>query len=206
MQGSIRTDRIILRHQDINYTVQYQQGKANQSDYLSRHGKPQSSLAEEQQKETGDLHNLLNLLHTTPIINHLSISSIATCTKEDPTLAQLLKIVKSGKAWIPKFSSAKLKKFEPILSEITMTGNTILLKSDRIILPEKLQQKAMELAHKGSHPGKSQMERRLRSHFFFHDILSKAIDYVNTCIDCKIFVNKKTVEPLAQHKVPTKNW
>ena len=58
--------------------------------------------------------------------------------------------------------------FEPILSEITMTGNDMLLKSDRIILPEKLQQKAIELAHKGSNPGKSQMERQLRSHFFFH--------------------------------------
>ena len=151
-QGSIRTDRIKLCYQDINYTVQYQQGKANQSDYLTGHGKPQSSLAEEEQKETDDLHNLLYLLHATPIINHLSISSIATYTKEDQTLAELFKIVKSGKRLIPKFSSTKLKKFQPILSEITMTGNTILLKSNRIILPEKLQQKAIELAHKGSHP------------------------------------------------------
>ena len=87
-----------------------------------------------------------------------------------------------------------------------MTGNTILLKSDRIILPEKLQQKAIELAHKGRHQGKSQMERQLRSHFFFHDMQSKVMDYVNICIDCKIFVDKKTVESLAQHKVPTKNW
>ena len=40
-----------------------------------------------------------------------------------------------------------------------MTGNTVLLKSEITILPEKLQKKAIELAHKGSHPGKSQMER-----------------------------------------------
>ena len=95
----------------------------------------------------------------TPIINHLSIPSIATCTKEDPTLAQLLKIVKSGKTWIQKSSSIKLKRFEPTLSKITMIDNTILLKSESIILPEKLQQKAIELAHKGSQQGKSQMER-----------------------------------------------
>ena len=88
-------------------------------------------------------------------MHHLSRSSVATCTKEDPTLAQLLKIVKSGKTWIPKSSSAKLKKFEPILSEITMTGNTILLKFNTIILPEKLQQKVIKLAHKDSPPGKS---------------------------------------------------
>ena len=90
-----------------------------------------------------------------------------------------------------KSSSAKLKQSESILSKITITGNTILLKSDRIILPEKLQQKAIELPHKGSHPGKSQMEKRLRSHFFLHDMQSKVLDYVNTCTDCKIFVDKK---------------
>ena len=38
-----------------------------------------------------------------------------------------------------------------------MTGNTILLKSERIALPEKLQQKAIELSHKGSYPGRSQI-------------------------------------------------
>lgn len=97
-------------HRDINYLVQYEQGKAN----------------------------LLYLLHVTPIIDHFNISLIATCIEEDPTLAQLLKIVKSGKKWIPKFSSVKLKKFEPVLNEITMTGNIALLQSERIILPEKL--------------------------------------------------------------------
>ena len=86
-QDSIRIDRIKLCHQDINYKVQYQYVKANQSDYLSRHGKPLSSLPEEGQKGTADLQNLLCLFQTTPIVDHLSISSIATCMKEDSTLA-----------------------------------------------------------------------------------------------------------------------
>ena len=46
--GSIRTNRIKLHHQNINYTVQYQHGKATQPDYLSRHGKPLSSLPEQE--------------------------------------------------------------------------------------------------------------------------------------------------------------
>ena len=33
--NSLQTDRIKLHHQDMNYKVQYQQGKANQSDYSS---------------------------------------------------------------------------------------------------------------------------------------------------------------------------
>ena len=38
--GSIRTDRIKLPHEDISYSVEYECGKKNQSDYLLRHGKP----------------------------------------------------------------------------------------------------------------------------------------------------------------------
>ena len=37
--GSIRTQRIKLRHQDIRIKVIYQQGKNNQADFLSRHAK-----------------------------------------------------------------------------------------------------------------------------------------------------------------------
>ena len=58
-QGSIRTDRIKLRHQDINYQVIYQKGKLNQSDYLSCHGKPFELIPKTEQKEIKDLHNLL---------------------------------------------------------------------------------------------------------------------------------------------------
>ena len=48
-RGSIRTERIKLRHQDINFYVLYQQGKDNPTDYLSRHAKPFEKLALEEQ-------------------------------------------------------------------------------------------------------------------------------------------------------------
>ena len=132
----------------------------------------------------------------TPIIDHLNISLIATCIEEDPTLAQLLKIVKSGKKWIPKSSSVKLKKFEPVLNEITMTGFIALLQSERIILPGKLWQKAIKLALKGSHPGKNQIEIWLRAHFFFYGMQSKVVSYVYACIDCKMFVDIKNCQAI----------
>jgi len=153
-----------------------------------------------------DLNNLLYLLHTTPITDNITIASITKSTAEDPTLSELLHIIKSGKTWIPKSASTKLRKFEPILTEITISGNNILLKSERIILPEKLHNLALQLAHKGSHPGQSQMERRLRALFFFHNMQSKVKEFVNSCKSCKAFTDKKTAEPLIQHSVPTKNW
>ena len=81
-------------------------------------------MTEEEQNEADELHNLLYLLHTTPVIDHLCISLIAEHTEEDHILSQLLNIVKSGKKWIPKSASNKLRKFEPILDKITISGNT----------------------------------------------------------------------------------
>ena len=114
---------------------------------------------------------------------------IAKHTEEEPILSQLLDIVKSGKKLIPKSASNKLQKFEPILDEITISGNNILLKSDKIIL--NYARKTLELAQKGSHPGISSMERCLRTHFFFHNRQSKVIDFVNSYNDYKAFVDKK---------------
>lgn len=77
------------------------------------------------------------------------------------------------KQWIPKTAHSQVQEFENILTEVTITGNGILFKVDRIILPKSLQEKAIALAHRGSHPGQSRLERRLNYHFFFYNMLEK---------------------------------
>ena len=78
------------------------------------------------------------MLHITPIIDHIGLSTIAEHTTSDPILKDLREIIKEEKTWIPKDSSPNLYKFNGILPEITVTGNGILLKGERIILPEAL--------------------------------------------------------------------
>ena len=88
----------------------------------------------------------------------------------------------------------QLRRFEQLLGEISATSNGILLKGDRIVLPESLQGEAIKLAHRGSHPGQSAMVRRLRFHFFFHD-MNKVQKFVQNCVQCQSFTDKKTHEP-----------
>ncbi len=205
-KGSIRTERIKLRHQDIRFVVTYQRGKVNQSDYLSRHAKPITALPQEEQTEADDLNNLLYLLHTTPAIDCLGISTIAQATHEDPTLQKIATLIKKGQSWIPKTEPANVQRFRPILPQLTVTGNGIILKDERIILPTKLQERAIEIAHKGAHPGQEGLKRRLRYHFFFHGMDKKAEEFVKSCSDCNVFVDKKTKEPIKPHQVPEKCW
>ena len=80
------------------------------------------------------------------------------------------------------------------------------LKRERIILSEALQDAAIRLGHRGSHPGKSGIERRLRYHFFFHNMNMKEDEFVNGCKDCQIFTDKKITEPIRPHSVPSRYW
>ena len=119
-KGSIRSEKIKMRHQDIRFEVKYQKGKLNQTDYISRRGKPIEKVPVKEQKEVQDLNNLLYALHTTPIIDHISLATISRETVKDKTLSQLIKIVKKGDTWLPKNCSSKLRKFKEILPEITI--------------------------------------------------------------------------------------
>jgi hypothetical protein len=101
-KGSIRSEKIKMRHQDINCEVVFQKRKINRTDFISRRGKPLDKVPVKEQDELNDLNNLLYLLHTTPVLDHISLAVISTETRKDETLKQLTAIIKSGKNWIPK--------------------------------------------------------------------------------------------------------
>ena len=206
-KGSIRTDRIKLRHQDVRYEVVYQKGKANQADYLSRHAIPLENLTAEIQSEAEEMNKLLFLLHTTPITDTIGIRKICEETKTDKTLKKLSDIIKNkGHHFISKTAPQEIRKFSSILGELTVSGNGLILKGERIVLPKNLHHEAIELAHRGAHPGQSGLTRRLRNHFFFHDMDKKVQDYVSKCSSCSTFIDKKTKEPLKPHIIPNKCW
>ncbi|CAB4041174.1 Transposon Tf2-9 poly [Paramuricea clavata] len=87
-----------------------------------------------------------------------------------------------------------------------MTANGIILKGEKIVLPSNLQDTAIRLAHRGAHPGQSGLERRLRYHFFFHNMSKKIEEFVKSCNHCSMFIDKKTKEPIKPHRVPEKCW
>ena len=111
-------------------------------------------------------------------------------TKEDKVLKELTELTESGKTFVPKSVNPNLRNFCPILPELTVTENDILLKADCIILPDSLQMTAIQLAHRGSQPGVNGVERRLHFHFFFHGMQQKVEMFVKTCPDCNTFTEK----------------
>ena len=96
-----------------------------------------------------------------------------------------------------------VNKFQ-IYPELMVSPKGLLLKGDRIVLPESLQENVIELALCGSHPRHASMERHLQSHFFFHDMHLKVDNFLKKRKECAAFSSKKTMEPIKPYKVPNK--
>ena len=87
--GSTRTDRIKLRHQDINYKVIWKNGKDNPADYLSRHATPFSQIPHSWKLETSEFEKTVWFLQYGPYTESISMQCIIEDTDKDPTLTRL---------------------------------------------------------------------------------------------------------------------
>ena len=54
-RGSVRTDRIKLRHQNVSYRVEWQPGVKNPADFMSRHATKLCNIPEEWKEEAVEL-------------------------------------------------------------------------------------------------------------------------------------------------------
>jgi len=87
------------------------------------------------------------------------------------------------------------------MEQLTITENGLIMKKNKIILPEALIERAMTKAHQGSHPGISSMKRRLRAHFYFPRLSSRITEYVNNCEKCMMFTPKTTLTKMKAHEL-----
>ena len=99
-RGSVRSDRIKLRHQDVNYNVVYRKGQDNWADYLSRHAMKIEEIPSDWVEETQELEKTVWFLNFSPYSEAVSIPKIIKETKNDKKTQELIKYVARGR--IPK--------------------------------------------------------------------------------------------------------
>ena len=202
--GSVRTERIKLRHQDILYKIVWRNGKSNIADYLSRHSTPRRYLPKQQLKESRELEKTVWFLNYGPFVEAISMESIINETKKDITLLKLKKYIRTN-GCIPK-SEGELSPYKKIFDQLTVSDEGMILKQERIILPQSLWNKAIHKAHQGAHPGMSAMKRRLRSHFWFPMLNKMVEEEVRNCRECQMFTRKTFKDPIHPHKSPNSAW
>lgn len=189
-----RIERWVLRLQSYKFKVIYKPGKSNIADPLSRlvvtHGQPVCFDD-----------------NTEPYVNHIAALSTPTAIKfgeinEMSLMDEEIQAVKASLAtnqW-----NGKARPFKVFGTELCFAGD-VLLRGNRIVVPEKLRARTVELAHEG-HPGIVVMKRRLRCKVWWPNIDTDAEKYVKKCAGCTMVSAPSPPEPLKRKELPSEPW
>ena len=202
-RGSIRTDRIKLRHQDISYKVIWREGKYNPADYLSRHAVPWSKIPRSWKNETQEFEKTVWFLQFAPYTESISFDKMIEHTHKCEVLQRLKKCIVKG--YIPK-KDVQLQPYHQLLGSLTISDVGLVLKDDKIVLPESLWKKAVDKAHQGGHPGMTSLKRRLRSHFWIPKLNALVQKKVEGCHTFQVCTKKTTKEPIAPQVTTEYPW
>ena len=203
-RGSVRTDRIKLRHQDVNYAVVYQKGASNRADFMSRHGTSLEKVPPEWREESRELEKTVWFLNLSPYSEAVSLPKIIQETQKDQTLSKLISHIRQG--YIPNHDKADLRAFANVWDSLTVSDSGLVLKGEKIILPEALWQLAVDKAHQGGHPGITRMKSRIRNHFWIPGLNELVEKKVQSCRTCQLYTRKTTKEPIAPQRTNDSSW
>ena len=199
---SLRLERWRLRLVTYDFTIRYEKGALNVSDYLSRHpiaNPPKTSIAED----------YVNFIASHSLPNALTLSDIANATKEDPTLQNVIKAVKSNN-WSEKLckSDKMYNAYAKLCHELTVlevNNQEIILRGTRLVIPENLQKHCVDLAHDG-HMGIVKTKALLREKVWFPFLDVLVEDKCKHCIPCLAVSPRNPPEPVKVSELPQKPW
>ncbi|KAJ6648539.1 Retrovirus-related Pol polyprotein [Pseudolycoriella hygida] len=179
-----RIERWVLRLQSYRFKVIYKPGKNNIADPLSRlvvTDGPQPCF------DIGTKQHIYSIVAAAAPVA-ISIAEIEQLSLENPEISAVKESINTN-VW--NDTSNPFNAFE---IELCFVGN-MLLRSNRLVMPIKLRQRTIELAHEG-HPGITVMKRRLRSKVWWPKVDSDAESYVKKCSGCTMVSAPSAPEPL----------
>ena len=99
----------------------------------------------------------------------------------------------------------KTSMFNKVFDELSVSDDDIVMRGSRLLIPESMQTRILELAHDG-HQGLTKTKQLLRSKVWFVGIDKKAEEMIDRCESCQ--VNSKTVnyEKVVMSEMPGRPW
>lgn len=201
--GSVRTERIILRHQDIAYKIVWRAGKSNPADFFSRHATPLNELSTQDMIETEEMEKLIYATLNGDVLQSLTPDVVYKQTRRDKQLKKLKKAIRAG--CLPS-NTPGLSQYGRIFSELTISDGGNVLRGARLVLPRGIRSQAIKLAHGGSHLGASSMKRRLRTVAWFPGMDRDIEIFVSECDTCRTTTEKATRVEQRPHRTPEAAW
>ena len=144
---------------DYDFVMEYRSGKENISDDTFRHPMPLQTCTKLELKTTKEVKRYVNYVVTCNTPNAVTKEKVQKATDEDPTLLALKGYIQQGRI-DPK--AENLQAYKHVFSELAVVDG-IVVRGDRIVVPETLRKRMVEIAHEG-HQGQVRTKQQLRAH------------------------------------------
>ena len=194
---SARMDRWKLRLMPYNCHLVYRPGKdaENPADFMSRHPNLQATV------ERNVADEYVNYVCTNAVPKAMTLQEIQAETEKDSTLQSLIKAIETDRWTDPEILDYKRLKDE------LLVYSGVILRGNRIVVPSKLRERAVELAHVG-HQGIVKTKRLIREKVWFPGIDKMVKDKVDNCLACQAVTPSKSsrIEPLQMTPLPSGPW
>ncbi len=136
-----RIQRWGLRLQPYKFTISYQPGSSNPSDYLSRHPEPNDEARSKTSLQERVAEQYVNFLAITSTPRSMTLDDIKNETKKDKTMQQVMSLVRSSR-WHeiktindPDIDTKELQLFYNVRDELVCHTDNILLRNNLIVVP-----------------------------------------------------------------------
>ncbi|XP_059098519.1 uncharacterized protein K02A2.6-like [Tigriopus californicus] len=183
-QGSIRIERIKLRHQDITYRIQHLSGVTNPADFCSRSPIPWHKLPRNIRSEADEPERLLYHFHVGGIVSTVGRGTIVEAARRCPEMSSLAKYIQHGKRGKTPTS---ILQYAKVMEELSVAYGGTVFRGTRMVIPVQVRRLVMENAHGPAHLGISAMKRRLRAAVWFPGMDTSIEQFVKSCNKCQIF-------------------
>ena len=147
-----------------------------------------------------DYDEYVNLLALSAVPKAMTMREIQTATNADKVL-QSLRAAICCNMW----DSDLVKPYKNIKEELTVTMQNVILRGSRIVIPESLQQRAIDLAH-DTHQGLVKTKALLREKVCFPWIDRMVKATIDHCISCQATGRPNPPEPLQMSDMPQGPW
>ena len=144
-EAPARVEKVRLKLQGFNSSTELVKGKHNPADYLSRHPLPYNLCSKAERASFCDIQNHLFLV-ANKLPKAITVPRVRDAAKDDAVITEVMSLLRAGVRRCPE--KHHLAPYKPIWQELSI-GLGILLRGERVVLPQALVGEAVDIAHKG---------------------------------------------------------
>ena len=190
---SARIEKWLLYLQQFRYEIRHIKGKDNSADALSR-------LPIDGDIDRGDgAEDFAYSVVVEAVPAAMSPQSVEVASEQDPTLQLVRAAVKTGD-WVKLQGTM----YKAIKDELWMLGQ-LVMRGNRIVMPETLWKKTLQLAHEG-HQGMVRTKARLREKVWWPQMDKEVEKLIHSCHPCQLVGRRSKPEPIRSTTLPVGPW